>query len=80
MDKKALSEELKSLTEQYERLGGLVDKVKSKRIPKRKTVYTGTNKKNVHELRGWSVVAAVGGSGTGYGYAGWFAEEKREFV
>lgn len=80
MDKRALSEELAVQMKQFERFGGFVEKVKAKRPPKRKTVYTGTNKKNVQELRGWDAVAAVGGSGTGYGYAGWFAEEKREFV
>lgn len=80
MDKRELSQELADQMKRFERLGGLVEKVKSKRPPKRRTVYVGTNKKNVQELRGWEAVAAVGGSGTGYGYAGWFAEEKREFV
>lgn len=80
MDKRELSQELADQMKRFERLGGLVEKVNPNRAPKRKTVYTGTNKKNVQELRGWNVVAAVGGSGTGYGYAGWFAEEKREFV
>ena len=80
MDKRELSRELADQMKRFERLGGLVEKVKSKRPPKRRTVYVGTNKKNVQELRGWDTVAAVGGSGAGYGYAGWFAEEKREFV
>lgn len=80
MDKRALSQELADQMKQFERLGGFVEKMKAKRPPKRRTVYTGTNKKNVQELRGWDAVAAVGGSSAGYGYAGWFAEEKREFV
>lgn len=80
MDKRELSQELANQMKQFERLGGFVEKVKAKRPPKRRTVYTGTNKKNVQELRGWAAVAAVGGSSAGYGYAGWFAAEKSEFV
>jgi hypothetical protein len=78
MNKQELSKQIANQMKEFERLGGLIDYRKPRKIRVKKSVYTGTNKRGgrKQELRGWDAV--VPSASASYGFGGWYAEWKEE--